>query len=67
MVFSPANLIALVDHITESKQKVKEGQRNVPLSTLCKNFKNDHNIKDKKCRDSKTKTGIQDCHLRAHQ
>jgi len=57
--FSPANLIALIDHIKESKQKVIEGkQRKVPFSTLCKNFKKEHNIKDepdKKYRNSKTK------------
>ncbi|MCA7010682.1 AAA family ATPase [Wolbachia endosymbiont of Tribolium confusum] len=57
--FSPANLIALIDHIKKSKQKVIEGkQRKVPFSTLCKNFKKEHNIKDepdKKYRNSKTK------------
>lgn len=56
--FSPANLIALMDYIKESKQKINEGkQRKVPFSTLCKSFKNDHNIKDKKHRNSEIKNG----------
>lgn len=56
--FSPANLIGLAKYIEKEREKMKSKGKSTPFSTLCKNFKKEHNIKDepdKKHRNSKTK------------
>ncbi|MFT4328175.1 MAG: AAA family ATPase [Wolbachia pipientis] len=52
--FSMANLICLIDKINETTQK--EGEIKY-LRTFCKKFKRDHNIKDKRHRNSEIKNG----------
>lgn len=56
--FSVANLIGLVKYIQEEREKMKSKGKTTPISTLCKNFKKEHNIKDepdKKHSNGKTK------------
>lgn len=55
--FSPANLIGLAKYIREEREKMKSKGKSTPISTLCKKFKSEHNIEDKKHRNSEIKNG----------
>lgn len=55
--FSVANLIGLAKYIREEREKMKSKGKSTPISTLCKKFKSEHNIEDKKHRNSEIKNG----------